>query len=134
MVLRLGRFGPSFPAPAEVSSKNGMRRKRQRFERDLIRPLSGNRVLAPANWDWPYVGKPRKECSGLIEIRFKVNKVQHRPLGCYGQLRFEFIILLFATERDDEFDPPNACETALRRKTLVLRDRRYSGVRHKSWS
>lgn len=84
------------------------------------------RVLPPARWDWPFVGILRKECSGLIEIRFKVNKVQHRPLGCYGPLRLEFTILFFATERDRKFDPPNACATALGRKTLVLRHREYS--------
>lgn len=84
------------------------------------------RSLPQAQWIRPYVGILRKECSGLVEIRFKVNKVQHRPLGCYGPLRFEFTILLFATERDRKFEPPNACATALGRKTLVLRDRRYS--------
>jgi hypothetical protein len=84
------------------------------------------RVLPPERWDWPYVGKLRKECSGLIEIRFKVNNVQHRPLGCTGPLRLEFTILFFATERGNKIHPRSACATALRRKTLVLGHREYS--------
>jgi hypothetical protein len=84
------------------------------------------RPLPPAKWDRPYIGILRKDCFGLCEIRFKVNKVHYRPLGCYGPLRYEFTILFFATERDRKLYPPEACRTALARKRLVLTDRSYS--------
>lgn len=77
-------------------------------------------------WVRPYTGILRGECSGLIEIRLKVNKVQHRPLGFYGPLRWEFTILFFATERDRRFDPRNACATALARRTVVEAHRERS--------
>jgi hypothetical protein len=74
-------------------------------------------------WDRPYTGKLEDECEGLIEIIFKVKNVQHRPLGFQGPLRTEFTIVFFATERDDEFEPPTACAIALGRKTLVEANR-----------
>jgi hypothetical protein len=74
-------------------------------------------------WEMPYTKVLEGDCDGLVEIRFKVEKVQHRPLGFYGPLRLEFTITFFATERGGEFDPPNACENALRRKTTVCQDR-----------
>jgi hypothetical protein len=70
-------------------------------------------------WVMPYARVLEGGCDGLVEIRFKAEKVQHRPLGFYGPLRLEFTITLFATERGGDFDPPNSCETALRRKTVV---------------
>jgi len=84
------------------------------------------RALPPERWERPYVGILRKECLGLIEIRFKVNKVQHRPLGFYGPLRYEFTLLFFAVEKDRKFEPPTACATALVRKAQTLRDRSSS--------
>lgn len=74
-------------------------------------------------WDMPYTRVLEGECDGLIEIRFKAEKVQHRPLGFYGPLRLEFTIAFFATERDGEFDPPNSCAIALGRKTIVCGNR-----------
>lgn len=74
-------------------------------------------------WDMPYARVLEGECDGLIEIRFKAEKVQHRPLGFYGPLILEFTIVFFATERDGEFNPPNSCATALGRKTIVYGNR-----------
>lgn len=84
------------------------------------------RAQPPGRWVRPYTGKLTGECSGLVEIIFKVMNVQYRPLGFYGPLRFEFTILLFAIERGRRFDPPNACATSLGRKTLVLENRERS--------
>jgi hypothetical protein len=81
------------------------------------------RDLPPERWDWPFVGILRRECLGLIEIRFKASKVQYRPLGCYGPLRYEFTILFFAVEKGRKLKPPTACATALVRKVQVLQNR-----------
>jgi hypothetical protein len=60
--------------------------------------------------------KLKGECAGLWEIRFKAERVQHRPLGWFGPSSGEFTVLLCAREIGDKFDPPNACKIALGRK------------------
>jgi hypothetical protein len=76
----------------------------------------------PGNWVRPYVGILSRECSGLVEIRFTVEKVRHRPIGFYGPGRMQFTILDFAIEKDRKFVPPTVCKTALRKKSEVIRD------------
>ncbi len=72
----------------------------------------------PQIWQRPYVSKLRGKCKGLIEIRFEVDNVQHRPIGYFsGEL--EFTILAFATERGSKFDPLEVCAIAKRRKALI---------------
>jgi len=51
----------------------------------------------------------------LGKLRFKVANVQHRPLGFFGPERKTFTLLIWATERDGKFNPPNVREAALRR-------------------
>lgn len=58
----------------------------------------------------------------LGKLRFKVLNVQHRPLGFFGPGQKTFTFLIWATERDRKYDPPNVCDTALRRMTLVRED------------
>jgi hypothetical protein len=77
------------------------------------------RQMEPHEWVEPYVKKLRGQCTGLVEIRFKADRVQHRPLGFYGPSRSEFTILLCAREIGDRFDPLDACAIALRRKKDV---------------
>lgn len=79
----------------------------------------------PNKWVRHWVGtlsggkKSRKTgCAGLIELRFDVGNVEYRPIGYYSG-KMEFTILFFATERDGDFDPRNACETAKERKALI---------------
>jgi hypothetical protein len=67
-------------------------------------------------WTEPYSKILRGECTGLVEIRFYADKVQHRPLGWFGPSAGEFTILLCAREIGDRFDPLNACKIALGRK------------------
>jgi len=55
----------------------------------------------------------------LGKLRFKIASVQHRPLGFFGPGRRTFTLLIWATERDGKFDPPNVRETALRRMAEV---------------
>ena len=80
----------------------------------------------PANWVRPYVGTLKRECSGLVEIRFTVEKVRHRPIGFFGPGRMVFTILAFATEKDSKLAPATVCETALRKKAQVVYEPRRS--------
>ena len=47
----------------------------------------------------PHVGKLKGECKGLIELRVKVDKIQYRPLACYGPERGEITLLMGATTK-----------------------------------
>lgn len=70
-------------------------------------------------WKRPLTGKLSGECEGLIEIVFKEDNTQWRPLGCYGPKRMQFILLFPAKEVGDRFVPKTACKTALERKKIV---------------
>lgn len=59
---------------------------------------------------------------GLGEIRFKADRVQHRPIGYFGPGRMEFTILICAKEKGDRFVPRDACDIAENRKTEVEND------------
>ena len=72
----------------------------------------------PVNWKRPFVdslsgGKRSRKtgCVGLVEIRFEVKNVQHRPLGYYSG-EMEFTIVFFAKEVGGVFVPPTACKIA----------------------
>lgn len=65
------------------------------------------------------------ECDGLFEIRFQFRRVQYRPLACYGPGTREVTVLTGAIEKENRFEPPGACITALSRKDLIQSDRRY---------
>ncbi|MPZ78423.1 MAG: hypothetical protein GEU77_18110 [Deltaproteobacteria bacterium] len=84
--------------------------------------------LERKDWVRPDYGVMKKDCKGFGEIRFKSNrnKVNQRPIGFfYGNS--EFIILIFAIEKDRKLIPSTACQTVVARKRLVLRDKeRYS--------
>jgi len=60
----------------------------------------------------------------LGKLRFKVSNVQHRPLGFFGPGRRTFTLLIWATERDGKFYPPNIRDTALRRMNEMMVDPR----------
>lgn len=63
-------------------------------------------------------GKKYRRYSGLGKIRVRVG-VEHRPLGFFGPGTATFTLLIWATERDGEFDPPSALDTALERMRSV---------------
>lgn len=70
------------------------------------------------NWNLPLFRWLRRDCKGLGEVRFGVGSVQYRPLGFQaGKVTFTFVFC--ATERDNKFDPPNACAKGLQRKTEI---------------
>ncbi len=78
--------------------------------------------MKPQEWREPYTKQLEGLCDGLVEIRFKADRVQQRPLGFYGLARMEFTIVLMAREIGDRFEPRDACEIALTRKADVIRD------------
>jgi len=84
--------------------------------------------MRPDEWRDPYSKQLHGECDGLVEIRFKANRVQHRPLGFFGPGRMEFTVLFFAVEKGDRFVPRDACERALRRRDAVVSDPNASTV------
>jgi len=85
--------------------------------------LSYLREQPPAQWVRPSFGTLRGKCAGLEEIRFKANKIQHRPIGFFGPEGMQFTLLLCATEKDRKFIPPSTCDTAQRRKAIVLNNK-----------
>lgn len=59
---------------------------------------------------------------GIVEIRVRWMNTQYRPLGFRGPRDRQFTLLVPATERDDQFDPPNAPEIAVARMEIVKAD------------
>lgn len=62
------------------------------------------------------------KCQGLGEVRFKLERVQHRLIGHFGPWRMSFTFLLPVTKRGRNFDPRDWEETAVRRKAEVEAD------------
>lgn len=77
----------------------------------------------PTLSDTTYTEMLTGACDGLMEIKFLCQKVQYRPLACYGVQRHEIVILIGAEERNDRFVPLGACESALAIKQIVLADK-----------
>ena len=58
----------------------------------------------------------------LGKLRFKADRIQQRPLGFFGPEKNEFTLLVWATERDGDYHPPDVRETALKRMKEVLKE------------
>src|SRR5262245_5867795 len=52
-------------------------------------------------------GKKYRQYRGLGKLRIQVPGAAHRPLGFFGPRPGTFTLLIWATERDGEFSPPN---------------------------
>lgn len=63
-------------------------------------------------------GKKYRRYSGLGKIQVRTG-TEHRPLGFFGPGAATFTLLIWATERDGEFDPPGVLDRALERMLLV---------------
>jgi hypothetical protein len=70
------------------------------------------------DWKLPLFRFLHGKCIPLGEVRFEVQKVQHRPLGYRAAARV-FTLVFCAIEKSDRFVPPNACEIALRKKAEI---------------
>ena len=73
------------------------------------------------DWREPQCKRLNGECEGLIEIRFKGDDVEQRPLGFISGPR-EFTLLFWAIEKNDRFVPKSACATALNWKASAIVD------------
>ena len=67
------------------------------------------------DWKLPLFRWLHGECVPLGEVRFEVQKVQHRPIGYRSGDRI-FTLTFCAKEKSDSFDPRNACAIGLRKK------------------
>ena len=90
----------------------------------------------PEKWVRPWIGTlaggkrtRKKGCAGLVELRFEVRNVQHRPIG-YFSGEMEFTILFFAKEVGGKFEPLTACEIAKTRKAEIDADKERARVFH----
>ena len=71
------------------------------------------------------VGQLRRECAGLYELILRVDKIQYRPIGCYGPAKNgEFTLLAGAIEKDGKFTEPDICRRAHERAGRI-RDKRH---------
>lgn len=73
----------------------------------------------PSSWARSYTGYER-----LMELRIAHNRVQYRPLGCYGPNKQEFILLAGAIEKDWKL-PKSILKAAMERMQLVMVNRRW---------
>jgi hypothetical protein len=71
-------------------------------------------------------GKKYRRYRGLGKLRFKTPDAAHRPLGFFGPGSRTFTLLIWATERDGDFSPPNVLATALSRMQAVIADPRLA--------
>jgi hypothetical protein len=75
----------------------------------------------PAKWERPWYGTlSKKGCSGLGEVRLKLDKVEWRIIGFFGPGRQEFTMVAIAREKDRKFIPIDTCQIAQARKAEIL--------------
>lgn len=59
---------------------------------------------------------------GIFELRLRSNRIQYRPLVCYGPGRREVTVLIGAIEKGGQFEPRDAQRIARTRKAIIERD------------
>ncbi len=80
-------------------------------------------------WGMPHFRKLHRECAGLGEFRFTLNRVEHRPVGYFGPDEdADFTILIPAIEKGGKFIPASTCEIAQRRKAETQENPVQAGV------
>ena len=77
-------------------------------------------AMPKALWSDKWVSK-YKGAEGIFELRIPHNKVQYRPLGCYGPGRMCFTLLAGAIEKGNKIEK-SIVETAENRHTIVFKD------------
>jgi len=79
------------------------------------------------DWKLPLFRWLHDDCVPLGEVRFKVQNVQHRPLGFRAGASV-FTITFCAQEKSNKFVPANACQQGLNKRAEIQRDFRRSNV------
>jgi hypothetical protein len=70
-----------------------------------------------AIWEYPHIDTLKGPYAGLglTELRWKSNRKPHRILG-FRSNDFEYTMLIGCTHDEKKYDPPDAMDTARRRK------------------
>jgi len=84
----------------------------------ILLQLAGTRL-----WTRPLASN-LDDYPGIVEIRILWMNTQYRLLGFRGPSGREFTLLFPATEKDDQFVPPNAPVIAANRMQVVMADKR----------
>ena len=79
------------------------------------------------DWTRPYFA-PLKNCAGISEIIFVIDKKQHRIFGFFGPDRHEYTMLLGWIKKNGDYSRP--CNTAITRMNIANSDRRRFTTRH----
>ena len=67
-------------------------------------------------WKMPYI-YPLTNCDGVSEIRFDVDKKQHRVFGFFGPERHEYTMVLGWIKKNGDYGPE--CQIAIQRMKLI---------------
>ena len=74
-------------------------------------------------WEYPVIDNLKGErYRGLSELRWKSGRTPHRIFG-YHQGELENLMLVGCTHNERKYDPPDALETALRRRRDIEQGR-----------
>ncbi|MCH8842553.1 MAG: hypothetical protein IID61_06190 [SAR324 cluster bacterium] len=73
--------------------------------------------------EWPPWASPLVGFKGILELKLKHERVQYRPLFCYGPNQRQLTFLFGAKEIGDAFSPGDAPHRALTRKSEIERNR-----------
>jgi hypothetical protein len=73
-----------------------------------------------SDWTRTKYFSPIKGHDKIYEIKFLVQNIQYRPLGCYGPGRDEFTLLFGAKEIGDRFEPLNSPLLASKRRNDIF--------------
>jgi hypothetical protein len=65
--------------------------------------------------EWKYPQFKRLE-DGLGEIRWKCDNKQHRVIGCWWKTPHGFLLLIGCFHKQNVYNPPDAIETAAKRR------------------
>lgn len=82
-----------------------------------------NHMEITKDWTRTAYFSPIRGHRGIYEIKFTVQSIQYRPLGCYGPGKKEFTILIGAKEQGDRFNPIRAASIAENRRNDILEGR-----------
>lgn len=89
------------------------------YLRSQVRHLAGT---PQHGWHEPQA-KKLKGVEGLYEIRFKAARKQTRAIGTFLPDSDEFTILIIADHKDNVYSPPDAIQTAAKRRRELHADR-----------
>jgi hypothetical protein len=80
--------------------------------------------------EWKYPEFKRLD-DGLGEIRWKCDKKQHRVIGCSWKNPSGYLLLIGCTHKQEIYDPPDAIQTAGRRRRGLQFENKGSAREHK---